>query len=336
MTSPAGIAADRRPFAAAGDPASRVQEARAEHAPEIAALYRAVYADKRPDDAVDHYPFPQFMNEVWLRSTIAGRTFRWLVATGDGTVVGSAVGVRLPEATSTGLAETCGVVVRPDFRRRGIGARLLTALERLIEGDFCLALAETRTADNGGWELFRRAGYVPLGFEPSVQHYYCFKSLNALAGFDNLDIDLLGGEHIGLFGETFDVIFLMGIIYHRISPLELLKDIHKALKPGGTLIIESQAIPGDEPVALFPEKTYAKAPGTYFVPTGTTCRNWLLRSGFNRAELFCSHPMSSAEQRRTDWMVFESYQDYISPDNPTRTVEGYPAPWRIFLSAVKT
>jgi len=192
---------------------------------------------------------------------------------------------------------------------------------------------------NNGYYMFRMVPHQPrlvLGFEPSVQHYYCFKSLNALAGFDNLDIDLLGGEHIGLFGETFDVIFLMGIIYHRISPLELLKDIHKALKPGGTLIIESQAIPGDEPVALFPEKTYAKAPGTYFVPTGTTCRNWLLRSGFNRAELFCSHPMSSAEQRRTDWMVFESYQDYISPDNPTRTVEGYPAPWRIFLSAVKT
>jgi len=191
---------------------------------------------------------------------------------------------------------------------------------------------------NNGYYMFRMVPHQPrlvLGFEPSVQHFYCFKALNAMAGFDNLDIDLLGVEHIGLFGEAFDVIFLMGIIYHRISPVELLKDIHTALKPGGTLVVESQAIPGDMPVALFPEQTYAKAPGTYFVPTGAACRNWLTRAGFSQVELFCSHPMSSDEQRRTDWMVFESYQDYISPDDSTRTVEGYPAPWRIFLSAVK-
>ena len=45
--------------------------------------------------------------------------------------------------------------------------------------------------------------------------------------------------------------------------------------------------------------------------------------------------MSSDEQRRTDWMMFESYRDFLDPDDPARTVEGYPAPWRVFLSAVK-
>lgn len=191
---------------------------------------------------------------------------------------------------------------------------------------------------NNGYYMFRMVPHQPrfvLGFEPSVQHYYCFKSLNAMAGFDTLDIDLLGVEHVGLFGQTFDLIFLMGILYHRISPLELLKDIHSALKPGGTVIVETQAIPGDEPVALFPEKTYAKAPGTYFVPSGTACKNWLLRAGFSQVDLFCSHPMSSEEQRRTEWMVFESYRDYLDPVDPTKTIEGYPAPWRVFLSAVK-
>ncbi len=191
---------------------------------------------------------------------------------------------------------------------------------------------------NNGYYMFRMVPRRPrfvLGFEPSVQHYYCFKALNAMAGFDNLDIDLLGVEHISLFPRSFDVIFLMGIIYHRISPLELLKDIHAALQPGGTLIIESQAIPGHEPVALFPEKTYAKVPGTYFVPTGKALENWLLRSGFEQVELFCSHPMSAEEQRRTDWMVFESYLDYLDQNDPGRTVEGYPAPWRVFLSALK-
>ncbi len=100
-------------------------------------------------------------------------------------------------------------------------------------------------------------------------------------------------------------------------------------------MLESQAIPGDEPVALFPQRTYAKVPGTYFVPTGEALKNWLLRAGFERVQLFCSHPMSTAEQRPTEWMEFESYQDFIDPSNPSLTVEGYPAPWRVFLSAAK-
>ncbi len=191
---------------------------------------------------------------------------------------------------------------------------------------------------NNGYYMFRMVPHRPkfvVGFEPSVQHYYCFKALNAMAGCTDLAIDLLGVEHIGLFREAFDVIFLMGIIYHRISPIELLMDILAALRPGGTLVVESQAIPGDEPVALFPEKTYAKVPGTYFVPTGSALRNWLLRSGFGEVQLCSSHPMSSAEQRRTEWMVFESFENFLDPVDPSLTVEGYPAPWRVFLTAVK-
>ncbi len=191
---------------------------------------------------------------------------------------------------------------------------------------------------SNGYYMFRMTPANPklvIGFEPAVQPYYCFKALNGIAGFRNLDIDLLGVEHINLFPETFDLIFLMGVIYHRPSPVDVLKDMLDGLKPGGTLILESQALPGDDPVALFPEKTYAKVPGTYFVPTGRCLRNWLLRAGFKDVTLCCSHPMSRLEQRKTDWMVFESYSDFIDPDNETRTIEGYPAPWRVFLKAVK-
>jgi tRNA (mo5U34)-methyltransferase len=191
---------------------------------------------------------------------------------------------------------------------------------------------------NNGYYMFRMVPSGPrlvLGFEPSVQHYYCFKSLNAIAGFDNLEIDLLGVEHLSLFPESFDVIFLLGIIYHHSSPIDILRDVLTALTPGGTLLIESQAIPGSGPLALFPEHTYAKVPGTYFVPTSTALENWLKRAGFAQVEEFCMHPMTSEEQRSTEWMVFESYRDYIDPENPSLTVEGYPAPWRVFLSAVK-
>lgn len=191
---------------------------------------------------------------------------------------------------------------------------------------------------NNGYYMFRMVPYQPkivVGFEPSVQHYYCFQALKNMAGLNNLHIDLLGVEHINLFPQTFDVIFLLGIIYHRISPIDVLKDIFTALKPGGRLILESQAIPGEEPYALFPDKTYAKVPGTYFVPTGKCLENWMKRSGFAEVRLFDSHPMSSEEQRRTEWMTFESFSDYINPENSLLTVEGYPAPCRVFLSGLK-
>ena len=100
------------------------------------------------------------------------------------------------------------------------------------------------------------------------------------------------------------------------------------MRPEGVLIVESQGIPGNDPVALFPEHRYAKVPGTYFVPTGPCLSNWLSRAGFSDVKIFYSHPMSSEEQRRTEWMVFESYEDFIDTSDPNLTVEGYPAPIR--------
>ncbi|NTV14323.1 MAG: tRNA 5-methoxyuridine(34)/uridine 5-oxyacetic acid(34) synthase CmoB [Desulfobulbaceae bacterium] len=191
---------------------------------------------------------------------------------------------------------------------------------------------------NNGYYMFRMVPHQPrlvLGFEPLLHHHFTFRALNNMAGCANLHSELLGVEHLGLFEKYFDTIFLMGILYHRISPVEVLKDCLKALKPGGTLIVESQAIPGDQTVALFPETTYGKAPGTWFVPTGPCLVNWLKRAGFAEVELFCQHPMDDSEQHRTEWMTFESYPDFLDPTDTSKTIEGYPAPWRVFVKAVK-
>ncbi len=187
---------------------------------------------------------------------------------------------------------------------------------------------------SNGYYMFRMVPHRPqavIGFEPYLQHYFTFQTLNNFAGCDNLHMEFLGVEHLGRFAAAFDVVFLMGILYHRISPIESLKEVKKSMKRGGVLMVESQAIPGDEPVALFPERRYAKAPGTYFIPTARCLKNWMLRAGFIDVEIFCTHPMSSKEQRQTEWMTFESYTDFIDPQNPSLTVEGYPAPLRVFL-----
>jgi len=191
---------------------------------------------------------------------------------------------------------------------------------------------------NNGYYMFRMAALSPklvLGFEPYVHHYFTFTALNSFAGLGNLSVDLLGIEHLPLFTGCFDVIFCLGILYHRPSPIDALRDLYTALKPGGCLLIESQAIGGEQSMALFPEKTYAKVPGTWFVPTAPCLHNWLARAGFKDIKGFCSHRMSSEEQRKTDWMVFESYQDFIDKQNHELTIEGYPAPWRVFFKATR-
>lgn len=189
---------------------------------------------------------------------------------------------------------------------------------------------------NNGYYMFKMAPHQPaavVGFEPMLQHLYCFKALNHLADCRELAIEPLGVEQITLYPRSFDLIFLMGVIYHRPSPLTVLREVRTALKPGGSLILESLMIPGDEPVALSPAATYAKAPGVYFVPTASCLGNWLQRAGFKEIEVVNQQPMDPAEQRRTAWMSFESYADFIDPQNPKLTIEGYPAPHRIIIKA---
>lgn len=224
-----------------------------------------------------------------------------------------------------------GIDIDAEWRSNKKWDRLLPALPDLKDK----VIADV--GSNNGYYMFRMAHHQPklvVGFEPYLHHYFTFRMLNGFAGCRNLELELLGVEDLGLFTESFDVVFLMGILYHRISPLECLKEVRKAMTPGGTLIVESQAIPGQEPVALFPEGRYAKVPGTYFVPTGACLKNWLIRAGFSQVEIFCSHPMSSTEQRCTEWMDFESYEDFIDPRNPQLTIEGYPAPLRIFIKGI--
>jgi tRNA (mo5U34)-methyltransferase len=44
---------------------------------------------------------------------------------------------------------------------------------------------------------------------------------------------------------------------------------------------------------------------------------------------------SLEEQRATQWMQFQSLEDYLDPFDLSRTVEGYPAPTRAILVAKK-
>jgi len=74
--------------------------------------------------------------------------------------------------------------------------------------------------------------------------------------------------------------------------------------------------------------------GVYFLPTLETLKNWLTRTRFNRIEVFFSEPLSTEEQRITDWAkVNTSLNESLDPNDKSKTIEGYEAPHRFYLRA---
>ncbi len=201
------------------------------------------------------------------------------------------------------------------------------------------SLTGKRVADigcNNGYFMLRMAAQSPefvIGFEPVVKHWYTFDFLNHLARRSNLFFELLGVEHIDLFPRLFDVMFCLGILYHHTDPVGLLRKMRGALAKGGTLVIDCQGIPGDEPVALTPQSRYAGAKGIWFLPTESCLRHWLSRAGFQEIETFYNEPLSTEEQRASQWAPIKSLADFLDPVDSSRTVEGYPAPRRFYLLA---
>ncbi len=185
-----------------------------------------------------------------------------------------------------------------------------------------------------GYYMFRAAAHEPdaiIGFDPSVVFYLAFEMFQRYLQRPQLQYELLGVEELDVFDRAFDIAMCMGIVYHHRSPIPILNRLLKSLRVGGFAIIESQTIPGEGSMALFPEKRYAKARNVYFMPTKDCLVNWARRAGFKNVELVDHTKVTVDEQRSTELMAYESLSDFLDPDDDNLTVEGYPAPYRTVI-----
>ncbi|MGK2913098.1 MAG: tRNA 5-methoxyuridine(34)/uridine 5-oxyacetic acid(34) synthase CmoB [Porticoccaceae bacterium] len=148
-----------------------------------------------------------------------------------------------------------------------------------------------------------------------------------------VDVLPLGIEQVPANLRAFDSVFSMGVLYHRRSPLDHLRELKECLRPGGQLILETLVIAGDSGRVLVPEGRYAKMPNVWFIPTPNTLLGWLRKCGFNSPRLVDIAQTTTAEQRSTPWMTFESLADFLDPENPDLTCEGHPAPLRAIFVA---
>ncbi|MDR2341809.1 MAG: tRNA 5-methoxyuridine(34)/uridine 5-oxyacetic acid(34) synthase CmoB [Campylobacteraceae bacterium] len=197
-------------------------------------------------------------------------------------------------------------------------------------------LKDKKVADigcNNGYYLFKMLEDKPkklIGFDPTALFWCQFDFINHFAKTDIL-YELLGVEDLTNYGEKFDVIFCLGVLYHRSDPLGCLKSLFNGLEKEGELFLDTFMIDGSEDIVLCPKNSYSKIPNVYFVPTVSALQNWCERAGFKSFEMLKVKPTDTNEQRKTEWILGQSLEDFLDPNDNSKTIEGYPAPKRVYI-----
>lgn len=186
---------------------------------------------------------------------------------------------------------------------------------------------------NNGYYLFRMLKHNPktlVGFDPSALYKTQFDFINFFAK-TSIIYELLGVEHLPMYGKKFDVIFCLGVLYHRSDPISMLKILQQSLNKNGEVFLDTFYIYGDEQIALCPQKTYSKIPNVHFIPTIKTLQNWAYKAHFKNFEVLEVKKTDKNEQRKTKWINGQSLEDFLDPLDENLTIEGYEAPKRVYV-----
>ncbi len=184
------------------------------------------------------------------------------------------------------------------------------------------------------WRMLDEGAKWVLGIDPTQVYYFQFLLIKKMLG-NALPVYFLpiGIEHIPKHTQAFDVVFSMGVLYHRKSPIEHLETLRSQLPKGGTLVLETLVVDGPLYHVLLPKDRYAQMRNVWFLPSTSTLQMWLERVGFTDVTLVDINQTTVEEQRTTHWMPYQSLTDFLKPSNSDLTIEGYPAPKRAFFTA---
>ncbi|MDZ7642882.1 MAG: tRNA 5-methoxyuridine(34)/uridine 5-oxyacetic acid(34) synthase CmoB [Woeseiaceae bacterium] len=174
-----------------------------------------------------------------------------------------------------------------------------------------------------------------VGVDPTLVYVMQFEALATLLPPLPVHVLPLRLEELPPAEAAFDTIFSMGVLYHQRSPIEHLRTLRRLLAPGGELVLETLILPGDEARAATPPGRYARMRNVWLLPTRPELTTWLARTGWHDIRVADVSVTTPDEQRTTEWMPFESLAEALDPADPTRTVEGWPAPRRAAVIAIR-
>lgn len=188
---------------------------------------------------------------------------------------------------------------------------------------------------NGYYALrMREAGATTvIGIDPTLLYVIQFQAIARYLSPGGVFVLPLRLAELPPDSHSFDTVFSMGVLYHQRSPLDHLRQLRGSLRRGGELVLETIYIPGEESFACTPANRYARMRNVWLLPTIAELTTWLERTGFADIRVVDTSVTTPAEQRSTPWMTFESLPEALDPENPERTVEGWPAPRRVVTIA---
>ncbi|MDV3502982.1 tRNA 5-methoxyuridine(34)/uridine 5-oxyacetic acid(34) synthase CmoB [Marinobacter sp. M-5] len=185
------------------------------------------------------------------------------------------------------------------------------------------------------WRMLGDDAARVIGIDPGLLFLFQFLSVKHYTPDAPVDLLPIRMEDLPSGLEAFDTTFSMGVLYHRRSPLDHLLELKDTLRRGGQLVLETLVVDGPEGYSLMPEDRYGQMRNVWFLPSCDTLLRWLGRTGFRNARVVDVTDTTIDEQRRTDWMRFNSLEDFLDPDDSGKTIEGYPGPKRATVIAEK-
>lgn len=189
---------------------------------------------------------------------------------------------------------------------------------------------------NGYYGLQMRAAgaNTVIGVDPTILFVMQFLALNTFLCQQNLFVLPIRLHELPLPARVFDTTFSMGVLYHQRSPIDHLRQLRQTLRPDGQLVLETIYVPGAESYACTPADRYARMRNVWLLPTVAELCTWLRRVGFEDVDVVDKSVTTTDEQRATEWMTSESLREALDPDDSSRTIEGWPAPHRIVITAI--
>lgn len=189
---------------------------------------------------------------------------------------------------------------------------------------------------NGYYSLqMKKSGaHTVLGIDPTILYVMQFLAVTSMQPESDVFVVPARLEELPLPAKRFDTTFSMGVLYHQRSPLDHLRDLRTTLRAGGQLVLETLYLPGEQSCACTPADRYARMRNVWLLPTLAELRTWLVRTGYSDINVIDTNITTVDEQRSTEWMTFESLREALDPTDTTRTIEGWPAPHRVVVTAI--
>jgi len=186
-----------------------------------------------------------------------------------------------------------------------------------------------------GWRMLGEGAEYVMGIDPSMRFLVQHNAIQRYACDQRFDFLPIGIEEMPKDLPFFNTVFSMGVLYHRRNPINHLYELKSLLTDGGELVLETLIVDDANGGTLTPESRYAQMRNVWSIMTIDKIEALLREAGFKNIQCVNQNVTSLDEQRRTPWMQFHSLEQFLNPNDITKTIEGYPAPKRGLFVAQK-